>query len=82
MHAICSKVKTVPTSNAQPAFTCSNLTIETLEQGVKCFIVNYKHIIAGWVKTYCSHLPYALAQNKKVSNTIPYRWSHRCFPWC
>ena len=35
----------------QPAFTCSNLTIETLEQGVKYvqrrsgfFIVNFEHI--------------------------------------
>ena len=27
---------------AQPAFTCLNLTIETLEQGVKLFKVNNK----------------------------------------
>ena len=42
----------------QPAITCSKLTIETLEQGVKlwtCFtpcsivsIVNFEHVIAGW----------------------------------
>ena len=49
-------------SAAHPAFTCSKLSIETLEQGVKCmfkvnnkdtsrsgiFIVNFEHI---------SHLP-------------------------
>ena len=36
---------------SQPAFTCSNLTIETLEQSVKrnwhrsgVFIVNFEHI--------------------------------------
>ena len=28
---------------SQPAFTCSNLTIETLEQGI-----NFEHVIAGW----------------------------------
>ena len=35
-------------STTQPAFTCSKLTIETLEQGVKyksgVFIVNFEHI--------------------------------------
>ena len=70
----------------QPAFTCSKLTIETLEQGVKyvnkyvkvnkanrttpdvalvslllttyftpCFnvsIVNFEHVIAGWVREF------------------------------
>ena len=49
----------------QPAFTCSKLTILTLEQGVKnvqssgivtyfapcssVSIVNFEHIISGWV---------------------------------
>ena len=43
----------------QPAFTCSELTIATLEKGGIClfvkykhistFFVNFKHVIAGWV---------------------------------
>ena len=53
--------------SSQPAFACSKLTIEALEQGVKyvessfwcryftpcsCVsIVNFKHIIAGWVSS-------------------------------
>ena len=39
----------------QPAITCSKLTIETLEQGVKYVhlvaIVNFEHKIAGWGKS-------------------------------
>ena len=45
-------------SGNQPTFTCSKLTIETLEQGVKHIftpcssvsIVNFEHVIAGWEK--------------------------------
>ena len=29
----------------QPFFTCSKLTIETLEQGVKYVIVDFEHIL-------------------------------------
>ena len=40
---------TVATKTAQPAITCSKLTIETLEQGVKyvhwCVIVNFEYIL-------------------------------------
>ena len=50
------------TKHSQPAFTCSKLTIETLEKGVKNMfkvnifftpfssvsIVNFEHVIAGW----------------------------------
>ena len=39
----------------QPAFTCSMLTTETLENGVS--IVNFKHVIAGWVASTFSLLP-------------------------
>ena len=32
---------------SQPTFTCSNLIIETAEQGVKCgSIVNFQHVAA------------------------------------
>ena len=38
---------------AQPAFTCSKLTIETLEQGVKycssVSIVNFEQVNPGWI---------------------------------
>ena len=38
---------------SQPAFICSKLATETLEQGVEYFtlrfIVNFEHLIAGWV---------------------------------
>ena len=39
----------------QSTFTCSMLTIETLEQGVKFYftscssVSNFEHLIAGWV---------------------------------
>ena len=35
----------------QPTFTCSKLTIETLEQGVKyvqSYLVNFDQVIFGW----------------------------------
>ena len=35
--------------STQPAFICSKLTIETLEQGSGVFIVNFEHVIAGWL---------------------------------
>ena len=43
--------------HSQLVFTCSKLTIETLEQGVKYVqltinsvsVVNFEHVIAGWV---------------------------------
>ena len=41
----------ISASNAiHPAFTCTRLTKETLEKGVKyvgVFIVNFEHVIAG-----------------------------------
>ena len=45
---------------SQSAFTCSKLTTETLEQGVKYVqncssvsVVNFEHVIASWnVMTY------------------------------
>ena len=58
------------TSNtAQPAFTYSNLTIETVEQGEICskltiktlerpssvFIVNFEHIITVWENALQKH---------------------------
>ena len=38
----------------KPVFTCSKLTIETLEQRCQWrrfggFMVNFEHVIAGWV---------------------------------
>ena len=84
----------------QPAFTCSKLTIETLEQGVKyvnkyvkvnkanrttpdvalvslllttyftpCFnvsIVNFEHVIAGWVQEFTI----LFNNNQKFKRTI------------
>ena len=44
----------------QSAFTCSKLTIETLEQGVKYVqssrvsIFNFEHVIAGWESKFIS----------------------------
>ena len=35
--------------STQPAFICSKLTIETLEQGSGVFIVNFEYVIAGWL---------------------------------
>ena len=50
---------------SQPAFTCTKLTIETLEQGVKYFtpcssvsIVNFEHAIAGWDGKYRKYSKY------------------------
>ena len=40
----------------QPAFTCSKLTIETLEQGS---IVNFEQVNAGWVATHIKYYPYS-----------------------
>ena len=43
-----------PETITQPAFPCSKLTIEALEQGVKytpcssISVVNFEHVIAGW----------------------------------
>ena len=46
----------------QPAFTCSKLIIETLEQGVRYMfkvnnIVNFEHVNAGWefLLSQCTH---------------------------
>ena len=49
---------------SQSAFTCSKLTIETLGQGVKYWtyctpcpsvsIVNFEHVIAIWVFSFCN----------------------------
>ena len=48
--------------NFQPAFTWSKLTIQTIEEGVKYVqifsIVNFEHVIAGWVKEYLLNLEY------------------------
>ena len=45
----------------QPAFTCSKLTIETLEQGVKYVqsvsIVNSEQAHAGWEYNQCVNSP-------------------------
>ena len=40
------RLKSCYTTTSQPVFTCSKLTIETLEQGV---IVNFEQANGGWV---------------------------------
>ena len=55
------------TQVSQPAITCSKLTIETIEQGVKhvqsltpcasVSIVNFEQVIAGWVQVTTSGFP-------------------------
>ena len=38
---------------SQSVFTCSKLTIETLEQGVKYVqIVNFEHVNSDWISTF------------------------------
>ena len=42
-----STVEILSDAHTKPAFTCSKLTIETLEA-----LVNFEHVNAGWVSSF------------------------------